>query len=367
MNQIYIRGNEIATKEYVDSLSFGGGDADLSNYYTKEEINNIISETNNSIQVEEMPDASEENVGTIVQYIGITNENYTTSNFYQVVEQTVVNEDGSETTIYVWEEISTPEINLDKYATKEYVNESLTNIDLPQSIYTIYINVSPTAAFSASIRNTIMDYINKHYLKTSKIPSFLLIYEGAREVMLYTFQRNETTGDKRLEFSGHMHKASGIYSYTEIIGCSQTIYYSGELGSATSSSCNSSKTIDKLLPTTNKYSYTPTDDYNPATKKYVDETVATSIAGISVTSMSIATSLPTENISTSTIYLIKDETASTDSENIYNEYVYINGKWENIGSTKTTVDLSNYYNKQEINTMIGDINSLLDAINGEEV
>ena len=39
MNKIYIRGNEIATKEYVDSLSFGGGEnVDLSNYYTKEEI-----------------------------------------------------------------------------------------------------------------------------------------------------------------------------------------------------------------------------------------------------------------------------------------------------------------------------------------
>ena len=40
MNKIYIRGNEIATKEYVDSLSFSGGgeNVDLSNYYTKEEI-----------------------------------------------------------------------------------------------------------------------------------------------------------------------------------------------------------------------------------------------------------------------------------------------------------------------------------------
>ena len=32
-----------------------------------------------------------------------------------------------------------------------------------------------------------------------------------------------------------------------------------------------------------------------------------------------------------------------------------------------TTDLSNYYNKQEIDKMIGDINSILDAINGEEV
>ena len=36
------------------------------------------------------------------------------------------------------------------------------------------------------------------------------------------------------------------------------------------------------------------------------------------------------------------------------------------GST-SDIDLSSYYTKEEINTMIGDINSLLDAINGEEV
>lgn len=179
-----------------------------------------------------------------------------------------------------------------------------------------------------------------------------------------------------------------------------------------------------FLSLDNTYQYEPTHNYHPATKKYVDDLVTTSIAGISTTSMEIATSLPTENISTSTIYLVKDETASTDTENIYNEYIYINGAWENIGSTKTTVDLSkystteelsqmlstalsnylttadmnaalssyytktatdeaienainniehpttdlsNYYNKQEIDTMIGDINSILDAINGEEV
>ena len=74
---------------------------DLSNYYTKEEINNVIAEINNTIQKETMPDPSEDNVGTIIQYIGDTNEYYTHSHFYQVVEQTIINEDGTETTIYV--------------------------------------------------------------------------------------------------------------------------------------------------------------------------------------------------------------------------------------------------------------------------
>ena len=42
MNQIFIRGNEVATKEYVDKVveNAATGGADLSNYYTKEEVDN---------------------------------------------------------------------------------------------------------------------------------------------------------------------------------------------------------------------------------------------------------------------------------------------------------------------------------------
>ena len=46
MNQIYIRGNEIATKEYVDNAiaNADGNGTDLSNYYTKEEVEALIAE-----------------------------------------------------------------------------------------------------------------------------------------------------------------------------------------------------------------------------------------------------------------------------------------------------------------------------------
>ena len=53
-------------------------------------------------------------------------------------------------------------------------------------------------------------------------------------------------------------------------------------------------------------------------------------------------SLPTENISISTIYLLPVE---GEDNNYYDEYMYINNQWELIGSTR--VDLSNYYTKEE--------------------
>lgn len=44
-----------------------------------------------------------------------------------------------------------------------------------------------------------------------------------------------------------------------------------------------------------------------------------------------------------TIYLLSNE--NTEGTNVYEEYLYVNNKWELIGTTK--IDLSNYYNKTE--------------------
>lgn len=56
----------------------------------------------------------------------------------------------------------------------------------------------------------------------------------------------------------------------------------------------------------------------------------------------IVEELPTEEISTTTIYLLR---VREEAENIYDEYIYINNLWEKIGTT--AIDLSNYYTKNE--------------------
>lgn len=62
--------------------------------------------------------------------------------------------------------------------------------------------------------------------------------------------------------------------------------------------------------------------------------------------------LPTENISLSTIYCLASAEPST--KNKYNEFVYVDNNWEQIGSTE--VDLSSYYDKTEIDKKIEAIN-----------
>ena len=51
----------------------------------------------------------------------------------------------------------------------------------------------------------------------------------------------------------------------------------------------------------------------------------------------VVTSLPTSNISTTTVYLLS---SGSDTNNIYTEYIYVNSKWEKLGEQK--VDLTSY-------------------------
>lgn len=79
-------------------------------------------------------------------------------------------------------------------------------------------------------------------------------------------------------------------------------------------------------------------------KSQIDDLLRNVGAGLSV---KIVTELPTgEEISGTTIYLINTSGAN------YNQYMYIDGSWANLGST--AVDMSSYYNKTQIDTKLED-------------
>ena len=77
------------------------------------------------------------------------------------------------------------------------------------------------------------------------------------------------------------------------------------------------------------------------TKANIDELLRNVGTGLSV---KIVTVLPTEEISGTTIYLIKT------SGNNYNQYMWIDNAWANLGST--TVDLLNYYTKDKVDEIL---------------
>lgn len=98
--------------------------------------------------------------------------------------------------------------------------------------------------------------------------------------------------------------------------------------------------------------------------KYITQTeMLQAIASIPQFKMSILTSLPTKG-EKMTLYMIPKD--GTDKD-IYNEYVWIEetNSFEFLGTT--AVDLTNYATKNELSSAIGDIDSILDEINGEVV
>ena len=77
---------------------------------------------------------------------------------------------------------------------------------------------------------------------------------------------------------------------------------------------------------------TPTTDYNPATKKYVDD----AIGGIIEMEYEVVNELPSTGVK-GTIYLVPHNHGVSD---IYDEYLWITDKYEKIGNTD--IDLSGY-------------------------
>lgn len=86
------------------------------------------------------------------------------------------------------------------------------------------------------------------------------------------------------------------------------------------------------------------------TKEQVDTSISTALLEITP---EIVTILPTENINNKKVYVILDSNASTDSQNVYNEWMYINNKWEKIGSTgvATSTDVQDM-TAEEITTFV---------------
>lgn len=60
----------------------------------------------------------------------------------------------------------------------------------------------------------------------------------------------------------------------------------------------------------------------------------------------IVSELPTENIDSTAIYMKPCE--QPNSDNTYEEYIYVNDKWELLGTISTNVDMTDYYTKKEI-------------------
>lgn len=86
-------------------------------------------------------------------------------------------------------------------------------------------------------------------------------------------------------------------------------------------------------------------NYYKKTETYTQDEVKDLINAITTLNIEVVTEKPTENISTTTIYLIGTD---TETDNDFEEWIYTNGNWELIGTT--AIDLTPYATKEYVNT-----------------
>ena len=195
--------------------------------------------------------------------------------------------------------IEIPEVDLDGYATTEYVDNAIANIDIPESgeetterryIYlsgaydmgTGYITSYPD--FTAADRAVLTEYLNTYHKGNLQNLLPLTIINNRNKPSnsksvaqaIYIQSVHEEFGTIYLEgiyFKPNGQQISGVFGdihgVSLMLICSVTDgVYSVDRGGFRN------EEIDGYLTKTNTETWTPTGDYNPATKKYVDDAVA---------------------------------------------------------------------------------------------
>ena len=103
-------------------------------------------------------------------------------------------------------------------------------------------------------------------------------------------------------------------------------------------------TVPAWAKAAQKPSYTAAE-VGATTEQEVSGMIAEAIGQINSFDMAIVQTLPTQDISTHTIYLVPKTGETND---VYDEYIYINDAWEMVGNTQ--IDLSNYVQKTDYAT-----------------
>ena len=89
-----------------------------------------------------------------------------------------------------------------------------------------------------------------------------------------------------------------------------------------------------------------TNFYNKS-QTYNKTEIRALVDAISTLTIEVVNSLPTQDISTTTIYFLKQS-----GTNVYDQYVYVNNAWVKIGDTQ--IDLSGYMTTAAFNIAIAD-------------
>ena len=119
----------------------------------------------------------------------------------------------------------------------------------------------------------------------------------------------------------------------------------------------------KITDSEGNYIFYTKDETYSKDEVYTKEEVDELIEVLPKFEIKVVDELPTKDISDTTIYLLRN----TDSEgnNFFDEYIYVNKRWELIGTTK--IDLSDYYTSAEVDVLLDEKQDTLTAGTGIDI
>lgn len=100
-------------------------------------------------------------------------------------------------------------------------------------------------------------------------------------------------------------------------------------------------------------------------KKYTNKSITKAMEMLPKFDVQVVETLPTENISSTTIYLVV-EGDSQENNNLYSEYIYINGEWKLLGIQKLGF-LNDYIKKDELDSIELITTDDIDEICGQSI
>lgn len=144
---------------------------------------------------------------------------------------------------------------------------------------------------------------------------------------------------------------SSLYRNLNVFGSVLSVKYTKPAGGIPASDLAETYLTQETDPTVpswakqaQKPAYTAAEVGAPTVQE-MNTAIGNAIGNINSFDMAIVQALPEQDISTHTIYLVPKTGETND---VYDEYVYINNAWEMIGNTQ--IDLSNYVQKTDYAT-----------------
>lgn len=181
--------------------------------------------------------------------------------------------------------------DLTGYATEEYVNDAIANIDIPEGgssgidtlpiIYSTKQNLfKSSGALTSDDISKFTELLNKFNAEGQILPGFVLKSNGATadvygktpelSRIFYLSKASDTSIDY---YSRYYHHNSGgnDMAYLATDNVYLTVSKNDNVYTCTNAQLYTLSMQAQFLHTANGKSYTPTSNYHPATKKYVDD------------------------------------------------------------------------------------------------